>query len=184
MCPGIPDIYQGAELWHQVLVDPDNRAEVDFGRRVRLLDAIAALEPQQTDTLLAGFADGRLKLYVLYTLLRCRARRRQLLTTGSYAPLAAGEHAVAFERALAGERLVCLVPRLSWTLLGGRNGWPVGDVWGDRAVAVPPGRYVDAFTGAAIQSRGHVRIADCLRRFPVAVLTPVSEDDGPVIPRS
>ncbi|HTN60721.1 MAG TPA: malto-oligosyltrehalose synthase, partial [Devosia sp.] len=91
--PGVPDIYQGAELWEQSMVDPDNRRPVDFAARQRRLHAA----PKGPLTI-ANWRDGGLKLDLIARLLRLRADDPQLFAQGSYEPLSAGEHIVAFER--------------------------------------------------------------------------------------
>ena len=120
--PGVPDTYQGTELWDLSLVDPDNRRPVDFARAQRALraldDALAGGTPRETlaRELLAAWPDGRIKLYVLATLLRHRAAAGW--AEGAYAALdGIGEraaHVVAFTR---GEAIV-IVPRLPRTLAG------------------------------------------------------------------
>jgi (1->4)-alpha-D-glucan 1-alpha-D-glucosylmutase len=91
--PGVPDIYQGAELWEQSMVDPDNRRPVDFAARQRRLRAA----PKGPLTI-ANWRDGGLKLDLIARLLRLRADDPQLFAQGSYEPLSAGEHIVAFRR--------------------------------------------------------------------------------------
>lgn len=116
-CPGVPDIYQGCELWDFSLVDPDNRRAVDFASRSRMLARVQAwdaLEPAQQTRQLAAWRehwqDGAIKLHVLRRLLRLRAMRPLLFSAGAYRPLdvadTAGDGAVAFERAHDGERMM------------------------------------------------------------------------------
>ena len=180
--PGVPDTYQGTELWDLSLVDPDNRRPVDFGLRAAALRALDdALEggiPREAVArdLLAAWPDGRIKLYVLATLLRRRAAGAW--PADAYAPVpAAGEraeHVVAFRR---GSALV-VVPRLPRTLSG--EAPPLGDVWGDTELRLPadaPAEYRDLLTGRAVRThdrdgRAAMRLADALAVVPVAVLEP------------
>ncbi|NTU85200.1 MAG: malto-oligosyltrehalose synthase, partial [Chloroflexales bacterium] len=138
--PGVPDIYQGCELWDLSLVDPDNRRSVDYSLRQRLL---AELQERMGEGDLAGLAadllqsaaDGRVKLYVTYGALCLRRERPGLFTGSEYLPLGAeGEraaHVVAFARRGAGGEAVSVAPRLCLGLAGGERRPPVGELWGN-----------------------------------------------------
>jgi (1->4)-alpha-D-glucan 1-alpha-D-glucosylmutase len=178
--PGVPDTYQGTELWDLSLVDPDNRRPVDFAVRAAALrafdDALAAGTPREAlaRELLAAWPDGRIKLYVLATLLRRRAADGW--QADSYAPVAAsGEHAahvVAFTR---GPALV-VVPRLPRTLSADQP--PVGPVWGDTSLVLErdaPPAYRDILTDRIVPVRARdgrpaIALADALAILPVVVL--------------
>ncbi len=191
--PGVADTYQGGELWDLSLVDPDNRRPVDFAARTSMLraldDALAAGTPREelARDLLSAWPDGRIKLYVLATLLRHRAASPW--PERDYTPLhAAGTHAahvVAFAR---GDALV-VVPRLPRTLAGERP--PLGEVWADTALLPPPRfaaemPYRDVLTGRVVSTIYRdgvcvVGLADALNVLPVAVLEPyVAEADEAV----
>ena len=156
--PGVPDIYQGTELWSLALVDPDNRRPVDYEQRRRLLEELAgAPAPEE---ILARMDEGLPKLWVIRQALRLRSRIQ-----GSYAPLPAkGErarHVFAFSRDDSrGTEVVAVVPRL---VIG------LGGDWGDTSLELPPGRWRNELTGDDVDG-GEVRLADLLRRFPVALL--------------
>lgn len=181
--PGVPDTYQGTELWDLSLVDPDNRRPVDFAARadaLRALDAAlagGAARETLARELLAAWPDGRIKLYVLSTLLRRRAAAQW--PPSAYAPLEAlgakAEHVVAFARGSA----VVVVPRLPRTLSGELP--PLGGaVWGDTALALhvqSARRYCDVLTGRTVDAvtrdgRRVLRLADVFAVLPVAVLEP------------
>jgi (1->4)-alpha-D-glucan 1-alpha-D-glucosylmutase len=186
--PGVPDTYQGTELWDFSLVDPDNRRPVDYASRVAALDELrarlaageaAALAAE----LLAARHDGRIKLLITHCALAMRAAHPALYdASGSYQPLdATGAHAesvIAFQRAAAGETAITVAPRLL-TRLSAEGAPPLGDVWGDTALLLrdPPGtRYRDAFTAlefAAEERNGAVvlPLADLFRTLPVALLS-------------
>jgi (1->4)-alpha-D-glucan 1-alpha-D-glucosylmutase len=153
--PGVPDIYQGTELWSLALVDPDNRRPVDYEERRRLLKDLSGVPAPEE--ILARMDQGLPKLWVIRQALRLRDRLQ-----GSYAPLPAkGEragHVFAFSR---GGELVAVVPRL---VIG------LGGDWGDTSLELPPGRWHDELTGEDARG-GEVRLADLLRRFPVALLS-------------
>ncbi len=157
--PGVPDLYQGSELWDLSLVDPDNRRPVDFALRQRLLEEI---QPAGAADVLARADEGAPKLWLIARLLGLRARRAELFSTSEYAPLAAtgtkSRHAVGFAR----ERLVVVVPRLPVGL---------GGAWGDTTIELPAGRWEDALTGAAHDGGAPVPVGALLAAFPVAVLT-------------
>jgi (1->4)-alpha-D-glucan 1-alpha-D-glucosylmutase len=158
--PGVPDTYQGAELWDERLVDPDNRSAVDFERRRALLDELEALTPEET---LAHRETGTSKLSVLRRGLEMRRRHPEAFgRDGGYRPVeATGEkaaHVVAF---LRGETALTVVPRLCLTL---------GGDWADTAVRLPDGGWCDAFTGDRWDGGGDVPVGRVLGRFPVALL--------------
>jgi (1->4)-alpha-D-glucan 1-alpha-D-glucosylmutase len=161
--PGVPDVYQGTELWDLSLVDPDNRRPVDYWLRARLL---ASLESGALPGLGEGDVHdkGAAKLLAVSRTLSLRRRRPELFDeSGSYTPLAAvgpvAGHVIAFSR---GGGAVTVAPRLTVRLQG------VGG-WGDTALPLPVGHWRDAFTGAEFDG-GVVRMADLLGGFPVGLL--------------
>jgi (1->4)-alpha-D-glucan 1-alpha-D-glucosylmutase len=173
--PGVPDIYQGTELWDLSLVDPDNRRPVDYQRRRGLLAERRGIQPSpdHARALVDSYADGRIKLHVTHTGLAMRHADPLLFLEGSYRPLDAGEHVVAFERARGSARLVCVVPRLPWKLTGGATAWPLGARWGDTRLALtgvePDRSWRNVFTGEALAG-DTLALRDVLATFPVAWL--------------
>jgi (1->4)-alpha-D-glucan 1-alpha-D-glucosylmutase len=158
-CPGVPDVYQGAELWTNGLVDPDNRRPVDYDVRRRLL---ADLDRETPEAILARMEEGLPKLWVIRQALRLRQRRPEPFgVKGDYRPLAvSGEraaHGVAFVR---GDSVVTVVPRLVIRL---------GGEWGDTTVPLPPGRWRSELTGE-LYDGGPTMMAAVFARFPVALL--------------
>jgi (1->4)-alpha-D-glucan 1-alpha-D-glucosylmutase len=170
--PGIPDTYQGSELWNQSLVDPDNRREVDYGRREQLLDEIDSFSDRAAliQRLLTRWPDGALKLFVTHTALSTRRERRDVFVHGDHAALPAGDHVIAFIRTTSQSSIIVCVPRFSRRLTRGEQPWPLGSVWGDQTLLVPAGRYVDAFTRREFQTHGTLRFADIFATFPLALL--------------
>jgi (1->4)-alpha-D-glucan 1-alpha-D-glucosylmutase len=157
--PGVPDLYQGSELWDLSLVDPDNRRPVDFEKRRLLLARLRRLAPA---AVMDGMDEGLPKLWVVRQALAVRRSCPHLLAgSAAYAPLIAqgsrARHAFAFVR---GGGTVTLVPRL---LLG------LGSSWEDTTVTLPGGTWRNVLTGDEGLS-GRVALADLLRRFPVALL--------------
>jgi (1->4)-alpha-D-glucan 1-alpha-D-glucosylmutase len=172
-CPGVPDTYQGGELWNQSLVDPDNRQPVDYELRRKYLNELTSYRDNSkalASKLLESFADGRVKQYVLYRALQLRQQKPELFARGDYLALDGGEHVVAFMRTFETDRVVCVTPRLSRKLCG-RAQFPVGSVWGGQVLrGVTPGRYRELFSGAQLELDATPQLADLLRDFPLALL--------------
>ena len=161
--PGVPDIYQGQELWDLSLVDPDNRRPVDFDHRRRLLAELAGMK---ADDVMARSDDGLPKLLVTREALALRARRPDAFGRGStYRPLPVtgkkAGHVVAFGRS---EVAATVAPRLVLGLHG---------QWERTSVELPPGRWRNVFTADEVDG-GAVEVAELLRSFPVALLEHVS----------
>ena len=169
--PGVPDTYQGSELWSQSFVDPDNRSPVDFATRRRLLQELNGKDARDCTGLLSRFRSGELKLLCTATALRLRRAMPDLFLRGDYDALSAGENVVAFVRSRGEQKLVLVVPRLPWKLTGGDGRWPIGPVWRDHRTPLPRGRYQNALNGALLESEGSVPTAMVLADLPVALLT-------------
>jgi (1->4)-alpha-D-glucan 1-alpha-D-glucosylmutase len=158
--PGVPDLYQGTEVWNLSLVDPDNRRPVDYDLRRRLLHELEGARPEQ---LCARVDEGLPKLWLIRQALALRRRRPELFgPQADYQPLLAkGERAAHVVALARGGGVVTVVPRL----VLGLNG-----EWGNTTLEVPHGAWSNELTGDDID--GHVtRMADLLARFPVALLT-------------
>jgi (1->4)-alpha-D-glucan 1-alpha-D-glucosylmutase len=157
--PGVPDLYQGNEVWDLSLVDPDNRRPVDFGSRRALLEEVAPLDAA---AVMARADEGAPKLWLIARLLSMRVARPDLFSAMDYAPLeVAGtraRHALAFVR----RNLAVVVPVLVAGLAG---------AWNDTTVVLPTGRWTDGLTGAEWNGGQPVEVAALLSAFPVAVLT-------------
>jgi (1->4)-alpha-D-glucan 1-alpha-D-glucosylmutase len=191
--PGVPDFYQGTELWDLSLVDPDNRRPVDYERRRELLDG---MEPLLTDSsaaaeagpaaaeMLANWQDGRIKLYVTTPGLRLRRQLPSVFLDGEYVPLEVeGERkdqAVAFARILGNRSVVAVVPRLVAGLAGTENRLPVGaEVWEQNAIVLPQNLTGHRFrnvltreelTPVATSEGARILLGDTFRVLPVAIL--------------
>ncbi|MCW2832159.1 MAG: maltooligosyl trehalose hydrolase, partial [Nocardioides sp.] len=156
--PGVPDVYQGSELWEQSLVDPDNRRPVDFGVRTSMLASVEQGERPQ----LAGGVDDPGGAKMLVTRAGLRARRDQPELFTSYAPVAAdGEaarHVLAFDRGGA----ITVATRLPLGLAA-RGGW------GDTSLVLPAGEWTDACSGRTFS--GDAALSEVLGELPVALLT-------------
>ncbi len=140
--PGVPDLYQGTDLWDTSLVDPDNRRPVDFAVRHRSLRALQTHPEHSLAPLLAHWTDGRIKQAVLARALGVRAAMPEVFAAGRYLPLAlsgsGGAHALAFAREHAGRWVVAIVPLHAAALLGHAAVpvFPAG-AWRDTTVCLP-----------------------------------------------
>ncbi len=182
--PGVPDFYQGTELWDLSLVDPDNRRPVDYASRRAMLEDLdrrAAEDPAAlARALLASPVDGAIKLYVTSRALRFRRDRRRLFEQGDYVPLpASGErahHVIAFARTFDDQAVVTVTSRLFLRLAGDRD-VPVGvEVWRDTALQIddriPRGSYRDLLTGRRIRIEGgELPLREALADLPLALLS-------------
>ena len=144
--PGVPDIYQGSELWNLDLVDPDNRRRVDFARRCQLLTTLEPIltrpDAAMLSPLLDEWADGRVKLYTMAAALRRRKALKDTFLRGAYLPLAASgdaeEHVVAFARQDADRDVIVAAPRFVATLVRGSPRLPLGiEAWGSATLTLP-----------------------------------------------
>src|ERR1700676_1493065 len=178
--PGVPDFYQGSELWDLRLVDPDNRQQVDFLKR---RDMLAKLQPSSSpEELTQNWRDGRIKLYVIWKALNFRRQHEQLFSRGDFVPVkvlgSRQENVAAFLRRHEKEWILVVMPRWlarsrhpqSWA-----NG---GRFWGNTEIRLPPRTpqsWHDTFTGAEVPSKNvkgqrALVVSQLLRRFPLALL--------------
>jgi (1->4)-alpha-D-glucan 1-alpha-D-glucosylmutase len=189
--PGVPDIYQGDELWNFLLVDPDNRRPVDFARRHVLLNELSSVNGGD-DTLGARFLgellrtpeDGRLKLHLVQRLLQTRARHADIFGGGGYQALRvhgpAAEHVFAFLRGNGSAAAMIAVPRLLSRHLRAADGLPPGrDFWSETYLVLPPdlprGPRKQVLTGAELTiGSERIDVGDLFDPFPVAVLVPIA----------
>jgi (1->4)-alpha-D-glucan 1-alpha-D-glucosylmutase len=180
--PGVPDIYQGTELWDLSLVDPDNRRPVDFALRDRAVAEIEAAGPP--DELLRDWRSGRAKLRLLKAGLALRRERPDLFVEGDYIPLdIAGEgarHAIAFARRRGDEWLVLVATRLPLALLGDAQ-VPLVEPsrWRDTRVELPTEALGlglrDIVSGETLAGADVISLASALARFPAALLHATEE---------
>ncbi len=179
--PGLPDFYQGTELWDLSLVDPDNRRPVDFERRCALLKDLQARASagilQLITELLAAPEDGRIKLLLIYRALQARGAERELFQHGAYQKLTVigglKGHVVAFARELGERRALVIAPRFPSGLV--KDGeYPLGEtIWHETRVLPPPGsrlRWRDALTGQIVQGEEALWLREVFQHFPVALL--------------
>ena len=186
--PGVPDFYQGTELWDFSLVDPDNRRPVDFGKRIKLLEELKQREqenrPALIQELLNRWVDGKIKLYTTHKGLSFRRSHKSLFEEGNYIPIdafgGAKDHVCAFARRTGQAWVLVVAPRLITKLLRGEKP-PLGqETWGSSALVLPedtPESWLNIFTGEELkvtlsEQRKLLPLASALQSFPLALLTP------------
>jgi (1->4)-alpha-D-glucan 1-alpha-D-glucosylmutase len=182
--PGVPDHYQGSELWDLRLVDPGNRGSVDFAKRRTLLtglrEALSRTCPQCIRDLLENWQDGRLKLYVLAQALRARRSNPRLFTDGDYQPLqvegANRDRVLTFARNYDAQWAIAIIPRCVAGLAAPVLGDNRREFWGNTMLKIPEGaprEWVNVFSGTstlAAPPRQEISLADAFADIPVALL--------------
>jgi len=171
--PGVPDIYQGNEIWDFSLVDPDNRRPVDYKRRREMLDSLPASTPHE---LIQNWPDGRIKMFLTQRVLQLRREHVDLFQRGEYLPLAAtgtfAECCVSFARQLGNRWIVVIAPRIA-----SRIGFPpVGERWKETALEFPETISFEnahnLFTCRELQINDRrFGLADAMSILPFAVIT-------------
>ena len=171
--PGVPDIYQGNEIWDYSLVDPDNRRPVDYKRRRETLESLAGANAKN---LVRSWADGRVKMFLTQRVLQFRREYTALFRDGEYLPLRPSgtfaECSVGFARTLGDQWIAVITPRLS-----SRVGFPpIGDSWKDTTIefpeALPLEHAHDLFTCRPVPVQNRlVKLGDALSILPFTVIT-------------
>ncbi len=187
--PGVPDFYQGTELWDFSLVDPDNRRPVDFERRISVLEELKRKKGEMAGAALAweltqSAVDGRIKLYVIQNALTHRRTNRGLYDQGEYLPLAASGlksgNVCAFMRRTNNASAIVVVPRFMTRLIAGYGAAPFGKgVWEDTMLVLPEAvqgeSYLNVFTGEVVTTNAEdgekgIPCSNIFSSFPVALL--------------
>jgi (1->4)-alpha-D-glucan 1-alpha-D-glucosylmutase len=203
-CPGVPDIYQGSELWDLRLVDPDNRGPIDYKVRHAILldlaERICPFENGRRSTyplkdlaveLLRESDDGRIKLYIIYRMLKFRRQHPEVFTTARYIPLDAKgikeRNVCAFSRVHASHAAIVAVPRLLVDLTDGSESALLDkESWKDTRLLLPnknrKNNYRNLFTGEVLSAEENegvasLRLSALFENFPVAVLEWITEGD-------
>ncbi|MEO5896623.1 MAG: malto-oligosyltrehalose synthase [Vicinamibacterales bacterium] len=179
--PGVPDFYQGTELWDLNFVDPDNRRPVDSALRERLLEGI---DDVPVETLLGSWEDGRIKMLITTRGLRLRRELPDVLAGGAHLPLiteiSVPGGIVAFARSAGDDAVITVVPQLVSALTGDGRLFPLGgECWKTSRIMLPEslrGRtFRDVFTGTELRPTVRpdeywVFVGQLLDRLPVALL--------------
>jgi (1->4)-alpha-D-glucan 1-alpha-D-glucosylmutase len=186
--PGVPDFYQGSEIWDLNLVDPDNRRPVDYAAHQKALTAISERLQQASPCcaklvvateLLEHWAGGGVKLFLTSQGLSVRRSRPNLFLRGGYLPLgasgSASSNVVSFARKSEGDIAIAVAPRLITGVTGFEQGLPLGIAWGDTQLELgelgSEGLH-NVFTGQTVRAQdGRVPLEELFGRFPVALLT-------------
>ncbi len=186
--PGVPDFYQGTELWDFSLVDPDNRRPVDYNTRIKMLEELKRNESEMlpselTQKLIADKDDGKIKLYLIYKALHYRKEHQETFTTGEYLPLEVvgkSENVCSFARKSGGSLFLVAVPRFLTKLIPQPDGLPLGkDLWKDSFLILPDEetgkKYRNIFTGEVVAAIHHkeatiLYLSEIFTHFPVALM--------------
>jgi (1->4)-alpha-D-glucan 1-alpha-D-glucosylmutase len=179
--PGVPDFYQGTELWDLSLVDPDNRRPVDFSRRKKALNTITTRAekdlPALIGDLLADPGNGLIKMFLIHRALRFRGVALDLFDHGEYLPLTVegrhGNRVIAYERRLDGRRAIVVLPRFLSGLID-EGEFPLGEkIWQDTRVDFGAGGgcvWRNVVTGQTLAGQPEWPLGMLLANFPVALL--------------
>jgi len=189
--PGVPDLYQGTELWDYSLVDPDNRRPVNYVRRQAIAEEFrryasdpAGHSQASPPELLRTIEDGRIKMFVIHKALGLRRERPALFREGDYLPLyaegAKADRLCAFARRQGDEVAIVVAPRLCAGLLDGSTETPVGPgAWSDTRLLLPFAaaqvEYLNVYTGERVRSEAFkggtwLAVSALLSQFPVALV--------------
>ena len=169
--PGVPDLYQGTELWDLSLVDPDNRRPVDYAVRKRLLHELKQMTGEDAAARIMYRAEeGLPKMWTIHKALQVRRERPECFSAeAAYVAMEVDgtkhDHVIAY---LRGDAVVTVVPRLTLKLDG---------AWKDTVVTLPEGRWRNRLTGGSVDG-GTILVKSLLKDFPVALLVKNSEGDG------
>jgi (1->4)-alpha-D-glucan 1-alpha-D-glucosylmutase len=182
--PGLPDIYQGNELFDFSLVDPDNRRPVDYRSRRALLEKMQQVRSDEMrglcQEMLRTWDDGRMKLWTTARTLQFRRTNPALFRSGKYLPLhgngTAAKHICAFARQSQSESALAIASRFSHSLMRGEALPPLGDVWGDAEIALPRNSaqyFENVLTGEVVKKSGRDTLLcrEVLATFPAALLS-------------
>ena len=179
--PGLPDIYQGTELWDLSLVDPDNRRPVDFEKRQRYLEEIKSKNQADLLDYIAQLRetpeDARIKLFLIYKTLQTRREYLDLFQRGTYEKLTVvgslKSHVVGFSRELGEQKIIVIATRF-FTSLVETGEYPFGEqVWQETRIVSPVDStplWEDVFTGQQVEDEDALWVRDILQHFPVALL--------------
>lgn len=179
--PGVPDFYQGSELWDLSLVDPDNRRPVNYELRKQYLEdiktKIAMDLPSLITELLQNPEDGRVKQFLIYQALKARKEYLDFFQRGGYQKITVAgslkSHIITFARELGEQKIIVIAPRFLTSLIE-EGEYPLGEqVWQETRIVLPTGStqaWHNLITGQQVQGDDTLWIRDILQSFPLAVL--------------
>jgi len=171
-CPGVPDIYQGTELWDLTLVDPDNRRPVNYQHRMDFLEEIKSKGRQEfIQEMLRNKNDGKIKLFLISKVLEIRQQYMDLFLKGEYIPLEIQgdlhKHMIAFARKLGQSWAITVTPRFSKQLAEEQHQWK------EAFLLLPkeaPQQWENVLTGERLKVPGNISLEELFSKFPVAFL--------------
>ncbi|AFZ34739.1 maltooligosyl trehalose synthase [Stanieria cyanosphaera PCC 7437] len=175
--PGVPDLYQGAELWELSLVDPDNRRPVDYQKRREFLQEIKEKSEQNIEQLLKELIEtkenGKIKLFLTHQLLKARKEYLEIFQNGNYQPIEITgkyqNHIIAFARNYGDQTLVAIAPRFLTTIIKPGQ-LPLGvDVWEDTSLILPNKTWHNLINNQTITGENLV-VGEILQNFSVGLL--------------
>nr|MBI1229385.1 malto-oligosyltrehalose synthase [Cytophagales bacterium] len=180
MAPGIPDIYQGSELWDLSYVDPDNRRPVDYLLRARYLNELQqydeSIDSTQLLDLMKNYKDGKLKLFTIYRTLKERRILPDFFQKAEYLPIAVSAHfkdkVISFARFFNNQWFLVAVP-LNATSLCKPEEFPLELLWEDGYLELPdsaPKNWVNVYTGEEMMTGNRVLLSSLFKNFPVVLL--------------
>ncbi len=182
-CPGVPDFYQGSEIWDLNMVDPDNRRIVDYGTRKRLLEEVLNFFPTQSslENILRNYSEGKVKLFTAHKALVVRKEMREVFESGHYTPIKAvgrfDKHVIAFSRKKHNQSVIVAVPRLLTKVVEASK-QPVGETWADTRLCLPQnleGSWINTFTNEKLRPTKvgddwSFPMSDVFHAFPLSLL--------------
>jgi (1->4)-alpha-D-glucan 1-alpha-D-glucosylmutase len=176
--PGVPDVYQGAELWELSLVDPDNRRPVDYQKRMTFLAEIKQKSTRNIlpliKELIAAKENGKIKLFLTHQLLKARKKHSKVFQQGDYQPIEVTgkyqNHVVAFARSYGKNTLITIAPRfLTGIIKPGQL--PLGiEVWEDTYLNLADKNWHNAIDNQTIKAKANLAVGEILQNFPVALI--------------
>jgi (1->4)-alpha-D-glucan 1-alpha-D-glucosylmutase len=195
-CPGVPDFYQGSELWDFHLVDPDNRSPINFSVRIHALEDLtnrASANPAAiASEVMAAWPDGRLKMYVIWKALGYRNEHSALFRDGEFIPLEVrgqqSAHVMAFLRRQEKDQAIAIIPRLAINIPPNSDDSARDDFWRGTNLLLPPDSptsWRDIFTTSTTETilesgTQSLPLADALKHFPIALLAANTAPSEPV----
>ncbi len=176
-CPGIPDTYQGCELWDFSLVDPDNRRPVNYDLRMQYLESTKNIATtEEIENLLINYTNGKIKLYIMNKILNLRKNYSQLFLNGKYTPVrTAGKYKnniISFLRENSKVKLLVVLPRFT-TEITKNYEFPINNIWANTSILIPkPSKKIwsNIFFDQTIKhTHNKIKIAELLKNFPIGV---------------
>ena len=176
-CPGIPDIYQGCELWDFSLVDPDNRRPVNYELRTQCLESVRKISHrEEIEDLLKNYRDGKIKLYIMNKILNLRNNYSELFLNGKYTPVGTvgkfKNNIISYLRENSKIKLLVVLPRFS-TELTKNYEFPVNNTWANTAIVLPKSSkkgWSNIFFDQSIShTHNKIKVAELLKNLPLGV---------------